>query len=201
MWCSAVMNKRSQKGNVLFLILIAVALFAALSYAVTQSSRGGGDAKKEDLLIEASLIMQWFAGFKTDFMRFSLNAGISQDEIRINDGFSWVPCSAGSSCLWSSDGGGVEYPPPQVDRYFSAFGSILADSYAGGSSVSGFNNPHWIMSYLGNSSSLAGLCQAYNDALGLGPFGATQNTYPGEETACFLHSSGNYTIYFVFYDS
>jgi hypothetical protein len=53
------MNSRGQSGNVLFLILIAVALFAALSYAVSNSNRGSGDVSAQKAAILAASVIQY----------------------------------------------------------------------------------------------------------------------------------------------
>ena len=71
MTTTMIENKRSgERGNVLFLILIAVALFAALSYAVTQSTRSGsGDASGETNLISSAQLTQYPAGIRTSIVR------------------------------------------------------------------------------------------------------------------------------------
>ncbi len=65
--------KTNQKGNVLFLILIAVALFAALSYAVTQSSRSGGDASRETNILNAAQLTQYPVTVRTAALRMIID--------------------------------------------------------------------------------------------------------------------------------
>ena len=67
-----------ESGNVLFLILIAVALFAALSYAVTQSSRSGaGDANSETNLISSASLTQYPASIRTAIIRMIISNNVS----------------------------------------------------------------------------------------------------------------------------
>ena len=64
---------QTQKGNVLFLILIAVALFAALSYAVTQSSRSGGDSSRETNILNAAQLTQYPTSIRTAVLRLVID--------------------------------------------------------------------------------------------------------------------------------
>lgn len=116
-----------EQGNVLFLILIAVALFAALSYAVTSSTRGGGGSILKDKAREyASAIIQNTMAIRSAVNRIKLSNSCSDDMIDLlnnvymrNNGSainlanplapSDKRCNvfdiAGSSCACSSCGG------------------------------------------------------------------------------------------------
>lgn len=78
-------GRKGERGNVLFLILIAVALFAALSYAVTQSSRsGGGDANKETNLVNSAQLTQYPAGVRTAIVRMIISNNVAVSELEFN---------------------------------------------------------------------------------------------------------------------
>lgn len=79
-------TRESERGNVLFLILIAVALFAALSYAVTQSTRsGGGDASSETSLVNSAQITQYPASIKTAITRMIVSNSTSPYALSFDD--------------------------------------------------------------------------------------------------------------------
>jgi hypothetical protein len=75
------MRYTSQSGNALFLILIAVALFAALSYAVTVSGRGGGTVSKETAQLEAAAISSYLGEIRNAVTRLRLTGGCTDAQI------------------------------------------------------------------------------------------------------------------------
>lgn len=114
------MNK--ENGNVLFLILIAVALFAALSYAVTQSTRGGGDADTETKKLEISQALNYVSSIRTAIMRMRIN-GVEDTDICFDApqwgdaSYSHAGCTDNENRIFHTDGGGVSWvlPPSSLN--------------------------------------------------------------------------------------
>lgn len=66
-------NNTTQSGNVLFLILIAVALFAGLSYVITHSSRSGsGSISNERQRLDTARVENYITAINTGLLRLSL---------------------------------------------------------------------------------------------------------------------------------
>ncbi len=169
-------NRQSESGNVLFLILIAVALFAALSYAVTQSSRSGsGEATSEKSLISGAQITQYPAGVRTDIIRMMIDNNISVDQLEFNAPSDFSSLTANPSgkytrSVFHPDGGGATYQLAPAD---------VMDSGAPGT---WYYNANFFIPNIGTTTTadssgnemtafLPGIkqsvCQKINDALGI----------------------------------
>lgn len=113
-----MIKRRTESGNVLFLILIAVALFAALSYAVTQSSRSGaGGTDGESALVNSATVTQYPASVRTAIVRMIIN-GVTIDQMNFDppSAFSSACNAAPGACVFHTSGGGATRvtAPPDV---------------------------------------------------------------------------------------
>ena len=119
------MSKNSSSGNALFLILIAVALFAALSYAVTQSGRGGGSIDREQASINAAIIMQYAGTVERAIQRMKLLNGTQDEDFSFDTpewgftGYQHGVAQPDENKVFSDNGGGVTW------RDFTALGGVL----------------------------------------------------------------------------
>jgi len=107
-------NQNTQKGNVLFLILIAVALFAALSYAVTQSSRSGGDASRETNILNAAQLTQYPTSIRTAVLRLVID-GYQDTNILYNDPAGGFTAASEPFEVFATVGGGAIYQNAPVE--------------------------------------------------------------------------------------
>jgi hypothetical protein len=111
---------RHQHGNVLFLILIAVILFAALSYAVTQSNKGGGsDARKEKSSLAGNQILNYANSVNAAVMALRISRGCDDTQISFENpivsGYENANAPLDKRChVFDPAGGGLAYQKPPV---------------------------------------------------------------------------------------
>lgn len=139
----------NQRGNVLFLILIAVALFAALSYAVTSSTRSGqGDASRETRELGTGEINGFISSVQSGIVRIMIGQGLRFYQIQFNNnvyythGGTLMPGALGTPAnpgpyLFHSGGGGV------VPRVFENL-STACSGCPGTMSRPGHVTFHWM---------------------------------------------------------
>jgi len=104
----------NERGNVLFLILIAVALFAALSYAVTQSSRSGGDTGREANILNSAQITQYPNQIRTAILRMVID-GTDPLTIQFNGPADFGDLSANRFGVFHPEGGGAVFQNASAD--------------------------------------------------------------------------------------
>ena len=218
---------RSTRGNILFLILLAVVLFAALSYAVTQSLRGGGkDATSESFGAYASQLLQYAGLLENTFMRQMLVADVKDYGFDISaDNNAWVQnnsCTNINCRLFNKSAREGLTTSLELPAKYMASGDGRATFRVASVVNIGTSAEDLILLY--RSISLP-LCNAINAQLGINPdlandegYGGTITNYSGTLTAmpvsgsiignditslanqkagCFRHSNDGYVFFYV----
>lgn len=166
-------NRQNESGNVLFLILIAVALFAALSYAVTQSTRSGsGTTERETVLLNSAGLTQYPTTLRTAVVRMIL-AGFDVGEVGFDspNGGAFGGVSARNQ-VFHPQGGGAVFQDAPIEVMAAGMGPTWY--YNGnfeipqiGQSGEGGND---LISFLPGVT--VGVCRRLNEELGITPGGA-----------------------------
>lgn len=162
-------HRQSEKGNVLFLILIAVALFAALSYVVTQSTRsGGGSTEREKNILSSAQMTQYPTALRTAIIRMVLG-GVAVENIYFNSPSNFGSLSV-TQLVFHPQGGGATYQDAPAD--LSATGnSALTWVYNAQFQVNGIGingaGGNDVIAFLPGVSD--GVCRQVNEELGIDP--------------------------------
>ncbi len=189
-----------QNGNALFLILIAVALFAALSYAITSSGRGGGSIDKETLVIEAAQILQNAHFARTISQKYVILGITPRVAHNIND----VACDAnygGDTCIFLSSNDFWAPGSFTAGNNQYTWGAFEENSNRGITGLGDSNIGDEII-FLENLSE--DLCNALNKGLGISttvlafnyPAGAPLPSNSALE-ACVENANGTFVFYIV----
>ena len=108
----------SERGSSLFIILFAVALFAALTYAISQQRNETASLSSEKLRLLAGDVMDMGNGLVDATSRLRLrhvpNTTISFENDSVA-GYTNVACTESTCKIFAYDGGGTDWEKPSSD--------------------------------------------------------------------------------------
>lgn len=196
------------------MILLAVAMFAALSFAITQSSRGSGGVEREETLLSTSQAIQNIQLLRNAIIRMQLFTDIT--DIEFCDGasnscglFEDPFCTSGTDCLFANEGGDISPPaesifaPLRADNTTTFIIVKTASMFAVNMDGIGTAATDIVM-MTQNAGITEEACRIFNQNLGLGSSIATNtndNTdgivqgYSGKPIVCVRHTDGTYQLY------
>ena len=112
----------SQKGSALFIILIAVALFAALSYVVSNMMRSGSSGtnlNEERAEIYASEALDYARNIRQTVQDLRISNGCKDTDISFEatglTGYEHTPVATDDCKVFHTSGGGMSYATPSAD--------------------------------------------------------------------------------------
>tara|TARA_R110001592_G_scaffold3525_34_gene20259 strand:+ start:33139 stop:33852 length:714 start_codon:yes stop_codon:yes gene_type:complete len=162
------MNLRTrQDGNVLFLIFIVVALFAALSYAVTSSIHFYGDDYSEADIISSNQVTQYPAIVNTAVVSMII-AGTKVEDLRFNPPNELSKLKSVNVGVFHPEGGAAKYVQGPADVMVSGnpgdwtFNADLEISDIGSEGVGGNDIIAYLVGIKGR------ICSKINAQYGMG---------------------------------
>lgn len=108
------MKQANENGNILFYILIAVALFAALSYVVANMIRGGGNIAQEKDAMAVTEILDYAHAVRQAVQVLKISNGCADEEISFeNTIIPGYDNGTNTKCqIFHPDGGAMNWTTP-----------------------------------------------------------------------------------------
>lgn len=204
----------NSRGNVLFFILLGVALFAALSYAVSNSFRGGGSTiSDEQARVAAGRLLRSMQDIKQGYDFLWNQQGCSIDDVNFDN-----PATTPFDCdIFHPQGAGIAYPNNLTEYQVAGGSGVFTFYFVGNAPSSGYGvdglgttaSDHMVV--LENVSQA--ICYNVNKALGYANpttdkvdtdaantaiMGDINNEFDGRTTGCRrLTTSGQYDVFHV----
>jgi hypothetical protein len=142
-------NNKSQKGNILFIILIAIGLFALLGSVVMDGESTTNKIGEDKAKIYAQDIISYANAMETAVQNM-LARGVSETDLCFDfdvypggdDGYEHAACSDTKNRVFHPDGGGASYKIPPAIYFDQSYASDLrAGSYLFSASAEAYDVP------------------------------------------------------------